>query len=72
MKLSSYCDEFLIHAVDVEGESQRIEEKELVCLLARGGENSVTYAENCRRFEDLRELKRTRKRQIECDYRQCA
>lgn len=55
-ELSSYCDEFLIHAVDVEGKAKGIE-KELVCLLGEWGKIPVTYAGGVGSFEDLRELK---------------
>lgn len=55
-ELSSYCDEFLIHAVDVEGKEKGIE-KELVRLLGEWGKIPVTYAGGVGSFEDLRELK---------------
>ena len=42
-ELSSYCDEFLIHAVDVEGKAKGIE-KELVKMLGEWGKIPVTYA----------------------------
>lgn len=54
--LSDYCDEFLIHAVDVEGKAQGIE-CELVALLGRWGKKPVTYAGGVHNFEDLRLLK---------------
>lgn len=56
-ELSSYCDEFLIHAVDVEGKSSGIETP-LVRLLAQFSERPVTYAGGVGTFEDL-ELLRT-------------
>jgi phosphoribosylformimino-5-aminoimidazole carboxamide ribotide isomerase len=55
-ELSSYCDEFLIHAVDVEGKAKGIEKK-LVRLLGEWGKIPVTYAGGVGSFEDLRELK---------------
>lgn len=55
--LSAYCDEFLIHAVDVEGKANGIE-KELVALLGNWGKKPVTYAGGVHDFEDL-ELLRT-------------
>lgn len=55
-ELSGYCDEFLIHAVDVEGKAQGIE-KELVSLLGKWGKKKVTYAGGVHSFEDLSLLK---------------
>lgn len=55
-KLSSYCDEFLIHAVDVEGKACGIE-TELVRMLGNWGKIPVTYAGGVGSFEDLRQLK---------------
>lgn len=56
-ELSGYCDEFMVHAVDVEGKAHGIEEP-LVRLL--GGYNGipVTYAGGVGSFEDLERLKR--------------
>ena len=56
-ELMEYCDEFLIHAVDVEGKAQGIE-KELAALLGRWGKIPVTYAGGVHNYEDL-ELLRT-------------
>ena len=62
-RLSDYCDEFLIHAVDVEGKSSGIEQ-ELAALLgnwcvSRGADRTaVTYAGGVHTIEDLRLLKR--------------
>lgn len=47
-----YCDEFLIHAVDVEGKSEGIEE-ELVELLGNWGKSPMTYAGGVHTFYDL-------------------
>lgn len=55
-KLYEYCDEFLIHAVDVEGKAKGIEE-ELVSMLGGWGRVPVTYAGGVGNFEDLRKLK---------------
>lgn len=55
-KLSGYCDEFLIHAVDVEGKSNGIEE-ELVEFLGNWGKIPVTYAGGVRSFEDLEKVR---------------
>ncbi len=55
-ELSAYCDEFLVHAVDVEGKANGIEE-ELAALLGSWGRIPVTYAGGVHSFEDLRLLK---------------
>ena len=55
-ELGSYCDEFLIHAVDVEGKAKGIE-TELVQLLAEYGEIPMTYAGGVGNFKDLDALR---------------
>ena len=55
-ELSGYCDEFLIHAVDVEGKSNGIEE-DIAALLGRWDGIPVTYAGGVGSMEDLRRLK---------------
>lgn len=55
-ELSQYCDEFLVHAVDVEGKAKGIE-KDLAALLGNWGKTPVTYAGGVHSFEDLRTLK---------------
>lgn len=54
--LAGYCDEFLIHAVDVEGKNQGIEET-LVRQLGKWrnspGRNAVTYAGGVHSYEDI-------------------
>lgn len=55
-KLSAYCDEFLIHAVDVEGKASGIE-KELAAMLGQWGKIPVTYAGGVHSYEDLSLLK---------------
>ncbi|MCI7323731.1 MAG: phosphoribosylformimino-5-aminoimidazole carboxamide ribotide isomerase [Lachnospiraceae bacterium] len=55
-RLSAYCAEFLIHAVDVEGKSQGIE-KPLVSLLGNWGRIPITYAGGIHSFEDLGMIK---------------
>ncbi len=55
-ELSSYCDEFLIHAVDVEGKAGGIEEG-LVELLGAWSRIPITYAGGVHSFEDLTKLK---------------
>ncbi len=56
--LSGYCDEFLIHAVDVEGKGQGIE-KALIRQLSRWeGSLEVTYAGGVHSYEDIELLRR--------------
>lgn len=55
-KLGGFADEFLIHAVDVEGKASGIE-TELVAMLGEWGKIPVTYAGGVGSFEDLRKLK---------------
>lgn len=55
-RLKDYCDEFLIHAVDVEGKANGIE-TELVKMLGEWGEIPVTYAGGVGSFEDMEQLK---------------
>ncbi len=50
--LSQYCDQFLIHAADVEGKKSGIDE-ELVSLLARCSPIAVTYAGGVNSISDL-------------------
>lgn len=54
--LSSYCAEYLIHAVDVEGKAKGIEE-ELAILLGSWGKIPMTYAGGVGSFEDIEKLK---------------
>jgi phosphoribosylformimino-5-aminoimidazole carboxamide ribotide isomerase len=51
-KLSAHCDEFLIHAVDVEGKQQGVDE-ELVETLAKISYVPTTYAGGIRSIADL-------------------
>lgn len=52
---SEYCDEFLVHAVDVEGKAGGIEE-EVAGLLGGWGKKTVTYAGGIHSFRDLKLL----------------
>lgn len=52
-RLAGYCDEFLIHAVDVEGKAEGIE-KELAAMLGAWKESPVTYAGGVHNMDDLR------------------
>lgn len=51
-RLAPFCAEFLIHAADVEGLCQGIDE-ELVALLGGWGKIPVTYAGGASRMDDL-------------------
>lgn len=55
--LMNYCDEFLIHAVDVEGKSQGIEGR-LVEQLGKWNKLPITYAGGVHSYEDIDELKK--------------
>ena len=55
-KLSQYCDEFLIHAVDVEGKQSGIQ-TELVALLGEWGKLPITYAGGVHDYADLEQVK---------------
>ncbi len=50
--LADFCDEFLIHAVDVEGKCEGIDE-ELACFLGQWAGKPMTYAGGARTMEDL-------------------
>ena len=63
-ELSSHCDEFLVHAVDVEGKASGIE-VELVRMLAECGEIPVTYAGGVGSFEHLRQLRQAGKNRVD-------
>ena len=58
-RLSQYCDEFLIHAVDVEGKAEGIEE-ELTAMLGNWEGCSITYAGGVHSYGDLELLGRNR------------
>lgn len=57
-RLAGYCDEYLVHAVDVEGKASGIE-SELAEILGNWGKLPVTYAGGVGSFEDLNELKKS-------------
>lgn len=63
-EMTQYCDEFLIHAVDVEGKASGIE-GELVELLAQLDNFPVTYAGGVGSFVNLEELKEKGKNKID-------
>lgn len=55
-KLAKYCDEFLVHGVDVEGKASGVE-LDLVKLLAEWNEIPITYAGGIGSIEDLEEFR---------------
>jgi len=62
-RLSLYCDEFLVHAVDVEGMANGNEE-EVAAILGNWGKIPVTYAGGVRDFSDLEKLKKLGKNKV--------
>jgi phosphoribosylformimino-5-aminoimidazole carboxamide ribotide isomerase len=62
--LAAYCDEFLIHAVDVEGRASGIEQ-DLVKLLGDFQKIPITYAGGVGSFEDLVLLKKLGQGQLD-------
>lgn len=62
--LSKYCDEFLIHAVDVEGKASGIEE-ELAELLGNWNGIPITYAGGVGSYEDLEVLRKLGKDRLD-------
>ncbi|MCI8333706.1 MAG: phosphoribosylformimino-5-aminoimidazole carboxamide ribotide isomerase [Lachnospiraceae bacterium] len=63
-ELSGYCSEFLIHAVDVEGQASGIEE-ELVRFLGAWQGIPVTYAGGVGSMEDLEKLRKLGKGRLD-------
>ena len=62
--LSSYCDEFLIHAADVEGKQNGIE-KQVAELLGNYCTIPVTYAGGVHSIEDIELLKKLGKEKVD-------
>ena len=56
-ELASWCDEFLVHAVDVEGKASGIE-KPVASLLGSWGKIPMTYAGGVGSMGDVEELKK--------------
>jgi phosphoribosylformimino-5-aminoimidazole carboxamide ribotide isomerase len=63
--LSQYCDEFLVHAVDVEGKRCGVLE-DLIELLGHHSPIPVTYAGGARSIEDLEIVKRVGQGKVDC------
>ena len=56
-KLAGFCDEFLVHAVDVEGKARGVE-TELAKLLGQYTAHPVTYAGGVGSMADIEELRK--------------
>ena len=56
-RLGSFCDEFLVHAVDVEGKARGVE-TELAKLLGQYAAHPVTYAGGVGSMADIEELRK--------------
>ena len=65
-RLAPFCDEFLIHAADVEGLCRGID-AELVALLGNWGKSPVTYAGGAATMADLLLVEQRRTRHGGCD-----
>lgn len=63
-RLGQYCDEFLVHAVDVEGKASGVE-KELAEMLGNYGRIPVTYAGGIGSYEDIEILKKLGKNKLD-------
>jgi len=63
-ELAEYCDEFLVHAADVEGKSAGIE-LPVAELLGNWGKRPVTYAGGIGSYEDLSLLREAGKNQVD-------
>ena len=63
-ELGSHCDEFLIHAVDVEGKASGIE-KDLAEMLSGYEDRPVTYAGGVGSMEDIRLLEKAGKGRLD-------
>ena len=56
-KLHSYCDEFLVHAVNVEGTGTGVDE-DLLKILAKESEIPITYAGGIGSYEDIEKIQK--------------
>ncbi len=63
-ELEKYCDEYLIHAVDVEGKKAGIDE-ELISMLGNYEGIPVTYAGGVASFDDIRKIKEFGKNRVD-------
>ncbi len=63
-KLQQYADEFLIHAVDVEGKANGVE-KDLVSMLSQYATIPITYAGGVGSYEDIEVIRTLGKGQLD-------
>lgn len=63
-ELSRYCDEFLVHAVDVEGNYSGIDE-DILNILSEFNGIPITYAGGVSNFDDLEKLRKLGKGKID-------
>lgn len=63
-ELAMYCDEFLVHGVDVEGKQCGILE-DLVVLLGEHSPIAVTYAGGVRSLEDMEQIRKLGKDRVD-------
>jgi len=61
--LSNYCDEFLVHGVDVEGKKQGVEEK-LLNVLKGFTKIPITYAGGIKDVNDIKKIKKIGNKKI--------
>ncbi len=64
LKLSSLCDEFLVHGVDVEGQMGGVQ-SDLVEILGKHSPITVTYAGGVKSFSDLDYVKKIGKGRVD-------
>ncbi len=64
-ELESSCDEFLIHAVDVEGKCMGVDERLIDLLVAAEVSNPVTYAGGVGSMRDLKLIRRAGKSKLD-------
>ncbi|WP_026653653.1 phosphoribosylformimino-5-aminoimidazole carboxamide ribotide isomerase [Butyrivibrio proteoclasticus] len=63
-ELSEYCDEFLVHAADVEGKQSGIEEN-VVKILSSWGKRAITYAGGISSISDIKLIKKLGKGKVD-------
>ncbi len=63
-ELSEYCDEFLVHAADVEGKQNGIEEN-VASILGKWGKIPITYAGGVHDVADIDKLKKIGKGKVD-------